>query len=175
VPAVLVTAGPDLAPETWTMGLALAGEGLLDTILVLRPTAAAGAPQPLPTIDGVRVRYLAELAAAMDPSPSTATYPDPPIWPRCSTPADDRRPETGRAHARQRGRRRVDAVRHLPVRREHGGLRGPSAVSRERAGGHPAGTAVQGAAVVWAGPLGYREPALFRQFWKIVEHYRVVP
>jgi acyl-CoA synthetase (AMP-forming)/AMP-acid ligase II len=27
--------------------------------------------------------------------------------------------------------------------------------------------------VVWAGPLGYRDPALFREFWKIVEHYRV--
>ncbi len=41
---VLVTAGPDLAPDTWTTGLALAGEGLLDTILVLRPTAAAVEP-----------------------------------------------------------------------------------------------------------------------------------
>lgn len=30
-----------------------------------------------------------------------------------------------------------------------------------------------GQAVVWAGPLGYREPALYAEFWKIVENYRV--
>ena len=31
----------------------------------------------------------------------------------------------------------------------------------------------KGQPVVWAGPLGYREPALFGEFWKIVEHYRI--
>ena len=31
----------------------------------------------------------------------------------------------------------------------------------------------KGQQVVWAGPLGYREPALFGDFWKIVEHYRI--
>jgi fatty-acyl-CoA synthase len=27
--------------------------------------------------------------------------------------------------------------------------------------------------VVWAGPLGYRDPALYREFWKIVQHHRI--
>lgn len=31
----------------------------------------------------------------------------------------------------------------------------------------------KGQAAVWAGPLGYRDPALYGQFWKIVEHYRI--
>ena len=31
----------------------------------------------------------------------------------------------------------------------------------------------KGQQVVWAGPLGYRDPALFGEFWKIVEHYRI--
>jgi fatty-acyl-CoA synthase len=31
----------------------------------------------------------------------------------------------------------------------------------------------KGQPVVWAGPLGYREPALFGEFWKIIEHYRI--
>ena len=31
----------------------------------------------------------------------------------------------------------------------------------------------KGQRVVWAGPLGYREPALFGEFWKIVEQYRI--
>ncbi|PWU60788.1 acyl-CoA synthetase, partial [Micromonospora globispora] len=31
----------------------------------------------------------------------------------------------------------------------------------------------KGQAVVWAGPLGYRDPALYGAFWRIVEHYRI--
>ena len=30
-----------------------------------------------------------------------------------------------------------------------------------------------GARVVWPGPAGYRDPALYQQFWKIVEHYQI--
>ena len=30
----------------------------------------------------------------------------------------------------------------------------------------------KGHRVVWAGPLGYRDPALFANFWKLVERYR---
>ncbi|PWU56142.1 acyl-CoA synthetase, partial [Micromonospora globispora] len=45
---VLITAGPDLAPDTWDTAQSLARDGLLDAILVLRPTGAAGTPEPLP-------------------------------------------------------------------------------------------------------------------------------
>ena len=31
----------------------------------------------------------------------------------------------------------------------------------------------KGLHVVWAGPQGYRDPALFAHFWKLVERYRV--
>ncbi len=31
----------------------------------------------------------------------------------------------------------------------------------------------KGQGVVWAGPLGYRDPVLLSEFWKIVEHYRI--
>jgi fatty-acyl-CoA synthase len=31
----------------------------------------------------------------------------------------------------------------------------------------------KGQTVVWAGPLGYRDPALYGEFWRIVEHYRI--
>jgi fatty-acyl-CoA synthase len=30
-----------------------------------------------------------------------------------------------------------------------------------------------GARVVWPGPAGYRDPALYQRFWKIVEHYQI--
>ena len=32
---------------------------------------------------------------------------------------------------------------------------------------------LRGQHVVWAGPLGYRDPALYGSFWKIVQHYAV--
>jgi fatty-acyl-CoA synthase len=32
---------------------------------------------------------------------------------------------------------------------------------------------LKGQETVWAGPIGYREPALYGEFWKIVEHYRI--
>jgi fatty-acyl-CoA synthase len=35
------------------------------------------------------------------------------------------------------------------------------------------GPLLRGQHVVWAGPLGYREPALYGVIWKIFEHHRV--
>jgi fatty-acyl-CoA synthase len=32
---------------------------------------------------------------------------------------------------------------------------------------------LRGQHVIWAGPLGYREPALMTNFWRIVERYRI--
>ena len=31
----------------------------------------------------------------------------------------------------------------------------------------------KGQQVLWAGPLGYRDPALFARFWTLVQHYRI--
>ena len=171
---VLVTAGPDLAPETWATGLALAGDGLLDTILMLRPTAAAGARQPLPTIDGVRVGFLAELAAAMDPS---AFHGD---LPRSSDLASLF--HTGGTT----GAPKLAAHTHANEVADAWMLSAISLFDENMVvfAGLPLfhvnalvvtllAPLFKGQPVVWAGPLGYREPALFREYWKIVEHYRV--
>jgi fatty-acyl-CoA synthase len=171
---VLVTAGPDLAPDTWTTGLALAGEGLLDTILVLRPTAAAGPPQPLPTVVGVRVGYLAELAAAMDPS---AFHGD---LPRSSDLASLF--HTGGTT----GAPKLAAHTHANEVADAWMLSAISLFDENTVvfAGLPLfhvnalvvtllAPLFKGQPVVWAGPLGYREPALFREYWKIIEHYRV--
>jgi fatty-acyl-CoA synthase len=72
---VLLAAGPELAPAIWQTAQDLAGEGMLDAILVLRPTAVADPPAPLPAVEGVRVGYLGELAAGMD---SAGFAGDPP-------------------------------------------------------------------------------------------------
>ena len=60
---VLVTAGPELAPDVFTTATELAAAGDVDALLVLRPTASDGpGPDPLPTVDGVHVAYLATAA-----------------------------------------------------------------------------------------------------------------
>ena len=142
---VLVTAGPELAPDVWDTARELAPE--LDVILVLRPTGAETTPTPLPEIPGVRTEYLGHLAASKDPA---AFAGSPPKRLRPGRPVPHRRhhrgAEAGRAHPRQRGRRRLDAGRELAVRRRLRRLRRAAAVPRERADRHTAGAALQGPA-----------------------------
>jgi fatty-acyl-CoA synthase len=171
---VLVTAGPELAPDTWDTAQALAGDGRLDAILVLRPTAAVGGPQPLPAIEGVRVGYLAELAAAQDPSVFAG------VPPRSADLAAMF--HTGGTT----GAPKLAAHTHAAEVADAWML---SVDSRFDAGtvvfaGLPLfhvnalvvtllAPLFKGQPVVWAGPLGYRDPAVFREFWQIVEHYRI--
>lgn len=171
---VLVTAGPDLAPETWHTARSLARDGLLDAILVLRPTGAAGAPEPLPAIDGVRAGYLGELAAAMDPS---AFHGD---LPRSADLAAMF--HTGGTT----GAPKLAAHTHANEVTDAWMLAASALFDRETVVFaalplfHVNALVVtllaplfKGQAVVWAGPLGYRDPALYGAFWKLVEHYRI--
>lgn len=171
---VLVTAGPELAPDTWDTAQALACDGLLDAILVLRPTAAAGTPQPLPAFDGVRVGYLGELAAAKDPSGFDGDLP------RSSDMAAMF--HTGGTT----GAPKLAAHTHANEVTDAWMLAASSLFDAETVVFaalplfHVNALVVtmlaplfKGQAALWAGPLGYRDPALYGSFWKMVEHYRI--
>jgi Rhodopirellula transposase DDE domain len=87
---VLITAGPELAPATWQTAGDLAATGVLDTVLVLRPTAAAGAPadaKPRPVLPGVTTAYLDAAAQHATRPAFSARPPVRRISRRCSTPA----------------------------------------------------------------------------------------
>jgi len=86
---VLITAGPELAPEIWDTAQALAPE--LDAILVLTPTGAVGERAALPALDGVRTGYLADLASAMEPSTFNGIPPSASDLPRRSAQRFNRR------------------------------------------------------------------------------------
>lgn len=171
---VLVTAGPELAPDTWDTAQALARDGLLDAILVLRPTAATDAPHPLPTIDGVRVGHLGELAAAMDPA---AFAGEPPrsadLAAMFHTGGTTGAPKlAAHTHANEVTDAWMLAASSL--------FDEESVVFAALPLFHVNALVVtllaplfKGQPVVWAGPLGYREPALIGAFWRIVEHYRI--
>ena len=76
---VLITAGPELAEATWRTARALAADGILDTVLVVRPTAAQtpapAAAEPLPLLPAVTVGYLDAAAQHADPFRFVGTAP----------------------------------------------------------------------------------------------------
>ncbi|MEV8441682.1 acyl-CoA synthetase [Actinosynnema sp. NPDC051121] len=169
---VLITAGPEAAPQVWDTARALAGE--LDAILVLRPTGATGTPPPLSPVEGVRVGYLGDLASGSDPS---AFAGEPPLSSDLAalfhTGGTTGAPKlAAHTHANEVADAWMIAVDSL--------FDTDSVVFAGLPLFHVNALVVtllaplfKGQRTVWAGPLGYREPALFGQFWKIVAHYRV--
>ncbi|WP_037321393.1 acyl-CoA synthetase [Amycolatopsis orientalis] len=169
---VLITAGPELAPEIWDTARTLAAE--LDVVLVLRPTGAAGEPAALPAIKGVRVGYLADLAAGHD---ATDFDGEPPVASDLAalfhTGGTTGAPKlAAHTHANEVTDAWMIAANSL--------LDPGSAVFAALPLFHVNALVVtllaplfKGQHAVWAGPLGYREPALYGQFWKIVEHHRI--
>ena len=171
---VLVTAGPELSPTTWQTALDLAGEGMLDAILVLRPTAATGPPAPLPAIERVCGGYLGELAAGQDPTGFAGKPPGPAdLAGLFHTGGTTGAPKLA-AHTH------ANEVTDAWMLAANSQLDADSAVFAALPLFHVNALVVtllaplfKGQQVVWAGPLGYRDAALFGQFWKIVEHHRI--
>ncbi|HEY2305926.1 MAG TPA: AMP-binding protein, partial [Streptosporangiaceae bacterium] len=171
---VLITAGPELAPDTWATAQALARDGLVDCLLALRPTGAAGPAQPLPSIGGVRTAYLTELAAGQDGS---AFLGEPPrsqdLAALFHTGGTTGVPKlAAHTHANEVADAWMLAAGSV--------LGEESVVFAALPLFHVNALVVttlapmfRGVPSVWAGPEGYREPELYGTFWKIVEHYRI--
>ncbi|MEU6581553.1 acyl-CoA synthetase [Nocardia sp. NPDC046763] len=173
---VLITAGPELAADIWASAYELASQGLLDAVLVLRPTAAAAAVDtvPLPIVDGVRIDYLDAIAADQD---WDAFAGEPPA-------------ATDLAALFHTGG--TTGVPKLAAHRQSGEvvnawmiaanslLDEDSVIFAALPLFHVNALVVtllaplfRGQPVVWAGPLGYRDLALYGEFWNIVAHYRI--
>ena len=170
---VLVTAGPELAPATWDTAQALAGDGMLDTVLVLRPTGAEDPAGPLPAIDGVRIGYLGALSAGMEASGFGGDLPrSSDLAALFHTGGTTGAPKlAAHTHANE-----VTDAWMLAI----SSLTDQESVFAALPLFHVNALVVtvlaplfKGQSVVWAGPLGYRDPALYGEFWKIVEHYRI--
>ncbi|WP_067713986.1 acyl-CoA synthetase [Nocardia yamanashiensis] len=182
---VLITAGPELAPETWTTASELATRGLLDALLVLRPTAAAAnvtpdsVPNaleslPLPGIDGVVIGYLDSLAAEADSSQFQGELPTASdLAALFHTGGTTGVPKLA-AH------RHSGEVSNAWMIAANSLLDEGSVVFAALPLFHVNALVVtllaplfRGQQVVWAGPLGYRDFTLFAEFWNIVAHYRI--
>ena len=179
---VLVAAGPELDPQLWQRLLEVARQAGMTAVLALRPDGARGAPPALgvsgdgdPDGRGPVVAYLDEVIAGQ-PSGHLAG-------------AD--LPEAGDLAAfvhtgGTTGAPKVAAHTHANQLACAQGIAVCSGLAPGEAmlGGLPlfhvnalivTGIApmFSGARVVWPGPAGYRDKALYARFWQIIEHYQV--
>ncbi|HEV3288284.1 MAG TPA: AMP-binding protein, partial [Streptosporangiaceae bacterium] len=175
---VVVTAGPELNEQLWRRMLAVARRAGVTAVLALRPDGARGDPPVLPT-DGLAgsdltVAYLDEVIAGQQSGHLAGGLPQPgDLAAFVHTGGTTGAPKiAAHTHANQLACGRGIA--------EAAGL----AAGEAALGGLPlfhvnalivTGIAPMfvGARVVWPGPAGYRDRALYAQFWKIVQHYRI--
>jgi len=181
---VLVAAGPELDPQLWQRLLGVARQAGMTAVLALRPDGAHSDPPPLigdapagGTPIGRRpvVAYLDEVIAGQ-PSGRLAGADLP--------KADDLAAfvHTGGTT----GAPKIAAHTHANqlACAEGFALCSGLAPGEGVLGGLPlfhvnalivTGIApmFSGARVVWPGPAGYRDKALYTRFWKIIEHYRI--
>ncbi|MDO3401391.1 acyl-CoA synthetase [Mycolicibacterium neoaurum] len=171
---VLITAAAELDPRGIERAAALANAGLLDTVLLVRPTLADDAPRPLPELPGISVGYLSTLAAEQDPQPIEDGTPDPAqLAALFHTGGTTGMPKLA---AHTHGNEVADAWMVALT----ADLAEDAAVFAALPLFHVNALVVtllapllRGRSVVWAGPLGYRDMGLYQHFWKIVEHHRL--
>jgi fatty-acyl-CoA synthase len=177
---VLVAAGPELDPELWARLVGVARQAGMTAVLALRPDDAHGVPPALiqaGDLDGrgLIVAYLDEMIAGQ-PSGHLA---------------DADLPEAGDLAAfvhtgGTTGAPKVAAHTHTNQLACAQGIALCSGLAPGEGvlGGLPlfhvnalivTGIApmFSGARVVWPGPAGYRDKALYTRFWTIIEHYRI--
>jgi fatty-acyl-CoA synthase len=184
---VLVAAGPELDPQLWSRLLEVARQAGMTAILALRPDGAHGAHGVPAALDGN-----ATAGGAPDGRPLTVAYLEEVI---AGQPGDHLAgadlPKAGDLAAfvhtgGTTGAPKVAAHTHVnQLACGHGiALCSGLAAGEAMLGGLPlfhvnalivTGIApmFSGARVVWPGPAGYRDKALYARFWKIVEHYRI--
>jgi len=168
---VLVVAGPDLDAEVWQTALALARDGAVDAVVALRPTAHSQATE-LDAVDGVAVEYLGSGPGLPD-THFVGTAPGAhDLASMFHTGGTTGVPKlAGHTHANE--------VTDAWMIAASTSLEEESVVFAALPLFHVNALVVtllaplfKGQHVLWAGPLGYRDFALYGCLWRIVEHYR---
>ncbi|MCZ0986532.1 AMP-binding protein [Streptomyces diastatochromogenes] len=156
---VIVTASKELDPEAYETGAELARQGLVDHVLVLRPTGAvdrndalAGCPddrflgEPPTSTDLASFFHTGGTTGAPKLAAHTHANEITDAWMIAANSVLDQ-----------------DSVVFAALPLFHVNALVVTLLA----------PLLRGQQVVWAGPLGYRDPALYGDFWRIVEHYRI--
>jgi fatty-acyl-CoA synthase len=168
----LIAAGPDLSPDIWDTARTIAADLQLDALLALRPTGAATAPPGLPAVRGVQVGYL-DQAATREPTVGAAAPEAADFAAFFHTGGTTGTPKlAAHTHAME--------VADAWMIAANSTLGDDSVLFAALPLFHVNALVVtvlapllRGQQVIWAGPLGYRDPALITNFWRIVQHHRI--
>lgn len=170
---VLVAAGPDLDRGAWETARRLAEGGLVDAMVVLRPSGQAPATALAPS-GSVTMGYLSELARKQ---PDETFVGSPPaasdIASVFHTGGTTGTPKLA-AHTHRN--EVTDAWDIAVVNASEEGATVFAALPLFHVNALVVtvlAPLLRGQQVVWAGPLGYRDTSLLGCFWKLVERYRV--
>ncbi|ORV62098.1 acyl-CoA synthetase [Mycobacterium fragae] len=171
---VLITAAPELDPTGWQIASSLVETGVVDTVLLLRPTGADANDNGAPKLPGAVVGYFALLAEKHDAAKFSGQPPESgDLAALFHTGGTTGAPKlAAHTHANEVTDAWMIAANSL--------LDEDSVVFAGLPLFHVNALVVttlapllRGQHLVWAGPLGYRDMALYRNFWKIVERYRI--
>ena len=172
---ILITAAPELDATTWATAQHLIDTGVVDKVLLLRPTGEHATATPTPDADGTTVVYFGELAEKYD---GTAFLGQPPaaqdIAALFHTGGTTGKPKpAAHTHANEVVDAWMIAANSL--------LDEDSVLFAALPLFHVNALVVtllapllRGQQAVWAGPLGYRDPAFYANYWKIVQQYGIV-
>jgi fatty-acyl-CoA synthase len=177
---VLIAAGPELDPQLWQRLLAVARQAGLAAVLALRPDGAQSDPPALGRTGdqdrrGLVVAYLEEMIAGQ-PSDHLAGAKPPTAGDLAAfvhTGGTTGAPKVAaHTHANQLacGRGIAQCSGLAPGEGVLGGLPLFHVNALIVTGIAPM---FSGARVVWPGPAGYRDKALYTRFWQITEHYQI--
>ncbi len=175
---VVVTAGPELNEQLWRRMLAVGRRAGVSAVLALRPDGARGDRPVLPT-DGLAgpdltVAYLDEMIAGQQSGHLAGDLPQPgDLAAFVHTGGTTGAPKiAAHTHANQLacGRGIAEAAGLAPGEAVLGGLPLFHVNALIVTGIAPM---FAGLRVVWPGPAGYRDRALYADFWKIIEQYRI--
>jgi fatty-acyl-CoA synthase len=171
---VIVAAGPELDPASWELGRALASQTRATALLALRPVLAAGAGRHLEPLGGTVVAYLEDMAADASDDGLPGDLPvASDLVSYLHTGGTTGRPKlAARTHGNEVSNAWMIAASFPPG--------GGDVVFAALPLFHTNALIVtlmapllRGQHVVWAGPLGYRDAALFGVLWKLVERYQI--
>ncbi|WP_052852172.1 acyl-CoA synthetase [Streptomyces avicenniae] len=170
---VLVAAGPELDAEVWETAREVAALLRLDALFALRPTGATGAGPALTGPEGTAVAYLDEAAHGR---PDALPAPPPDASDLAAVFHTGGTTGAPRLAAHTHANEVVNAwsVAADTLLDEDGVLFAGLPLFHVNALVVTLlGPLLRGQHVVWTGPLGYREPSLYAEIWRIVEHFRV--
>lgn len=170
---VLVAAGPDLDPVVTEAAFSLAKKGLVDCVLLISPTGQAPAG-PATTVGYASVDYMTRRAAGASSEQFHGDQPGPgDLAALFHTGGTTGTPKLA-AHTQ------ANEIADAWMLAANDLLDEDTVYFAALPLFHVNALVVtilaplfKGQSVVWSGPLGYREPALYGVFWKLVEHHRI--